>query len=605
MTEQLHSFHIPVMGTGHSADTPIRVAPLGISSVISLVDDFLLEKLRRHYSEKHNVPYSEIPRNESDGRAKRITAYLELVRHLVHEKVEAIKRQPFFQQNEKQTYFDLLPDESSLKQEYLELKRMPEGTQKDSVAETLSSKMRPGAIDVNIMVKLDRVNYDRSGQSLGDEFTDAKAALRGFANSCLQSSVVFSAGLNPRLYSYLSRFNDFYRDAYGQIRKKIIVKVSDFRSALVQGKFLAKHGLEVSEYRVESGLNCGGHAFPAQGQLVPLILKEFKEKWSQLTAGFHSLVEDYYKKKGWSLPATRQSHPELTVQGGIGTAGEASRLKKEFGVSRTGWGSPFLLVPEVTNVDDATRELLCQAKEKDLYLSDVSPLGIPFNTVRGTGSETWTEERAARGRPGSPCPNGFAVTNTEFTERPICVASRLYQKKKWEEIDKRAISENEKDALKKEVVKKTCICFHLGNGILTKLGITKENSAPPMICPGPNIAWFDRTYTLKEMVDHIYGRGPTLVPSERPHMFAKEIIMNVDYFEKLTDSLHGKPQDVEKMTEYKTNLDNGMSLCLEISKQVSFQGENLVSLAVVVREQQNRLNSLFSHFMSRSKEVLN
>jgi hypothetical protein len=263
------------------------------------------------------------------------------------------------------------------------------------------------------------------------------------------------------------------------------------------------------------------------------------------------------------------------------------------------------LVPEVTNVDDATRDLLARAKEEDLYLSDISPLGIPFNTLRGTGSETWTEERAARGRPGSPCPNGFAVTNTEFTERPICVASRLYQKKKWEEIDKRAIADDEKDALKKEVVKKMCICSHLGNGILTKLGITKGNSAPPMICPGPNIAWFDRTYSLKEMVDHIYGRGPALVPPERPHMFAKEITMNVDYFEKMTGSLQGKPQDVEKMTEYKNNLANGMSLCMEISKQTPFQGENLASLAVVVQEQQSRLDSLFSNFMSRSKEVIN
>jgi hypothetical protein len=197
------------------------------------------------------------------------------------------------------------------------------------------------------------------------------------------------------------------------------------------------------------------------------------------------------------------------------------------------------------------------------------------------------------------------VTNTEFTERPICVASRLYQKKKWEEIDKRAIPDDEKDDLKKEVVKKMCICSHLGNGILTKLEMVTEKAAPPMICPGPNIAWFDRTYSLKEMVDHIYGRGPTLVPSERPHMFAKEIIMNVDYFEKLTISLQGKPQDVEKMTEYKNNLENGMSLCLEISKQAPFQGENLASLAVVVQEQQNRLDSLFSHFMSKYKEVIN
>ena len=43
-----HMFHIPVMGTGHSIDTPIRVAHFGISSVISLVDDLLLGEEHEH-----------------------------------------------------------------------------------------------------------------------------------------------------------------------------------------------------------------------------------------------------------------------------------------------------------------------------------------------------------------------------------------------------------------------------------------------------------------------------------------------------------------------------------------------------------------------------
>ena len=38
--------------------------------------------------------------------------------------------------------------------------------------------------------------------------------------------------------------------------------------------FLAKKGLEVHEFRIESGLNCGGHAFASNGQLLPILLKE-------------------------------------------------------------------------------------------------------------------------------------------------------------------------------------------------------------------------------------------------------------------------------------------------------------------------------------------
>ena len=45
--------------------------------------------------------------------------------------------------------------------------------------------MRAGSIDVNIMSKLDRTNYAKDGTILSDEFNDAKAALRGYAESTL------------------------------------------------------------------------------------------------------------------------------------------------------------------------------------------------------------------------------------------------------------------------------------------------------------------------------------------------------------------------------------------------------------------------------------
>ena len=80
---------------------------------------------------------------------------------------------------------------------------------------------------------------------------------------------------------------------------------------------------------------------------------------------------------------------------------------------------------------------------------------------------------------------------------------------------------------------KACLCDHLGNGSLIKLGIIQDHRGPQAICPGPNLAWFKGPYTLKEMVDHIYGRGVSLTPAERPHMFAKEIDMNMDYLERI------------------------------------------------------------------------
>jgi hypothetical protein len=597
MKNYYHEFHIPVMGTGHSVDTPIRVACFGITSVISLVDDLLLEKIRKYYAEKFSLLYSRIPANENDGRAKRITAYLETVQEIVCIKMDRIKKQPFFKNNEKSKYFDLLPEEFPLKKAYNKLLNMKEGSKRSALEKELTSKMRSGSIDVNIMVKVDRTNYDTNGEPLSDEFSDAKTGLRGYAESSLKSAIVFSAGINQRLFNYMTRFRDFYRDKKGQIKKRIILKVSDFRSALIQGKFLAKRGLEVHEFRIESGLNCGGHAFASNGILLPTVLKEFKEKRAKLADEFLPLIKKYYKKMDWEYAESAQNDsPLVTVQGGIGNNGEVRRLKEDFDMDLTGWGSPFLLVPEATCIDDSTLELLRLSGEKDLYLSDVSPIGVSFNNLRKTGSEIYTSKNAAEGNPGSPCPKKFLVSNTEFTKQPICLASKQYQKMKLEEISRQALLEREKEKRKKKIIQKTCLCDHLGNGALIKLGIAKEEKSPQSICPGPNIAWFNKIYTLKEMVDHIYGRGQSLIPAERPHMFAKEIEMYVDYFEKQVKICDCSPKEVKTLEEFKKNLEKGMDFCLSIAQKQPFEGENLASIPPCVEKQKTRLESIYSDF---------
>ncbi|MHB1688037.1 MAG: hypothetical protein ACYCVH_11765 [Ignavibacteriaceae bacterium] len=593
MESMYHKFHIPVMGTGHSIDTPIRVAPFGISSVISIVDDVLIDKVRRFYSEKFKLPFIEISKKDSDARAKRITAYLNLVGHIVHLKMEEIKQQPFFKNNDKSKYFQMLPDNSPIKHAYNRLHQIKNEFDIEKLGKELTNLMRPGAIDVNIMAKVDRTNYGSDGNILSEEFSDAKAALRGFANSNLTSSVIFSAGFNRSLFSYISQFNDFYRDKTGELKKKITIKVSDFRSALIQGKFLAMKGLEVSEFRIESGLNCGGHAFPAQGYLLPSILEEFQKKKAELTKQLQPLIRNFYKNMGWDYTEHElNNEPKITVQGGIGTSGEARRLTEGFGCNATGWGSPFLLVPEATCVDKETFELLKNASKEDLYLSNSSPLGVPFNNLRKTGSELWTKDRAEKGRPGSACPKGFLVSNTQFTEKPICTASRQYQAKKVEEISRLQISDQEKEELNNSVYEKVCLCEHLGNGALIALGIEPKSKSPQAICPGPNIVWFNKEYTLMEMVDHIYGRGESLVSEDRPHMFCQEIELYVNYFEKLVSTTEQSPAGIKYLETFKENIEAGMDLCVKISEEVPYPFENLESIPSFVSFQREKLRSI-------------
>jgi hypothetical protein len=589
----MHHIHVPVMGTGHTIDSPIRVAHLGITSVISIVDDHLTERIRAWYAKEYHLPYVSISRSASDSRAKRISAYLDLVHDIVGMKFEAMKRLPFSVGNDKYRYFELLPDSSELKNLWNQLKEEGLHQISSDVADKLNASMVAGSIDVNIMSKVDRMTYDKQGNSLPAMFSDASSALRGYANSKLESALVLSAGFNPRLYGYLSEFRDFYRDASGTIRKKIILKVSDFRSAMVQGKFLAKKGLEIAEFRIESGLNCGGHAFPSDGQLLPTILREFRDKREQLVDEFRPLIRSWYDKMGWDWHNDIDTHqPLLTVQGGVGTHGEMQRLMEVYGADLVGWGSPFLLVPEATNVDDPTLKQLVDAKESDLYLSNVSPLGVPFNNIRGSGSEEWTTDQINKGKPGSPCPKGFLATNTEFTAEPICTASNEYQEKKLAQIESLDVNETSRAAMIQEVYDKTCLCDHLGNGSLINLGIVKDNYGKQAICPGPNIAWFGGPYTLEQMVDHIYGRSQ-LTPDERPHMFAKELEMYVDYLSVMVSKTD--PSDAKamsKLTTIHSNLLAGIEELREISETESYSQENLASLKATASEQEARLMSM-------------
>jgi len=598
MIKGYHEVHIPVMGTGHSADTPIRVAHLGISSVISLVDDILLERLRKYYSEMYDLPYTQIPRSDIDGRSKRVKAYLNSVKDIVQIKLDAIKALPFFASNDKAKYFELLPNDSEMKQQYENLLQMQESDERAKIEAELTDKMVAGSIDVNIMVKLDAERFDKEGNTLGADYTDAKTALKGFAESDENANIIFSAGINQTLYTYMTRFKDFYRDASGEIKKKIVVKVSDFRSALIQGKFLAKKGLEVSEFRIESGLNCGGHSFPAGGNLLGPVLKEFKEQRSKLTSTLKPLVQKYYDKMSLEYPESAlNEEAKLSVQGGIGTSGEIERFKAEYNVDYIGVGTPFLFVPEASPVDKDTLDLLIKGDENDYYISDASPVGVQFNNIRNCGSQVWGQNRIKEGKPGSPCPKSFLVNNTEFSELPICVASTKYQTQKIAEINQMNASEDEKSELRETVYEKECICHFLGNSSLLTLGVEKSaEKAPQSICPGPNGAWFNDSYSLQTMFDHFYGRCGSIVPEERPHVFAKEISMYVDYLNDQAELLDNSEASLKKLHSIKDNLESGMRYCLEVAQKEAFKDENLSSIPECVKAEQQRINEIIENF---------
>jgi hypothetical protein len=253
----------------------------------------------------------------------------------------------------------------------------------------------------------------------------------------------------------------------------------------------------------------------------------------------------------------------ISVQGGIGTFEEDDFLHRHYNIESTGWGTPFLLVPEATTVDNATLKLLCVAKEKDVVLSRNSPLGVRFYYLKETSSHKEKLLRISQGKPGSPCTEKHLASNIEFTKEPICTASAKYQKLKIAQLQSFKLPEAAYEKQVAEVLEKECLCVGLSNSAAISYNQTfiKKLTAVS-ICPGPNIVNFSKMVSLQTMTDHIYGRTNIVTNANRPHMFIAELQLYINYLkEKLAADIEAG--QIEKKEKYYfsfyQNLRNGIT----------------------------------------------
>lgn len=587
----LHNFHIPVMGLAYTIDSPIRVAQYGISSVISIIDDEIIEKMKDFYNKKFNLDRAGISTKVEDHRAKRVTDYLDMVDDIVNQKFELFKQEISKNKETLKSFMGMLPNTSDLKSG-LQLILTQKDNWGTAIRTFLEDHLEPGSIDVNIMTKVDKDNFKKNEQ-LPVIYNDAHASLRGFANSKLSSSMVLSAGMNPRLYSYIEEFDDFFPDQNGFLKKKIILKVSDFRSAMIQGNFLAKKGLWVSEYRIESGLNCGGHAFATEGLLLGPIMEEFKQKKNDLIQSAHSLMINALEQKD-KHTVTEPLEMKITVQGGVGTSEEHEFLLENYKVDSVGWGSPFLLVPEATSVDPETRKLLIEAEQQDFYLSNISPLGVPFNSVRGTSNEILKEQKESHGTFGSSCPKKLLALSKEFSSKGTCTASKKYQESKLKELQKdtETLTTEEFQRKKAEITDKACLCVGLVNAAYIEQNIAiKGEKQGVVICPGPNLAFFDKEVSLAEMVQHIYGNTNILPDIQRPNMFINELKMYIDHLKKEIShsSVYISPAQTKKWNTFKKNILEGIDYYHQLFSKTAFFKTGLTTINRQLEDCKNRL----------------
>jgi hypothetical protein len=202
---------------------------------------------------------------------------------------------------------------------------------------------------------------------------------------------------------------------------------------------------------------------------------------------------------------------------------------------------------------------LAGAKEDDLYLSHISPLGIPFNTLRGTTNEKLKLKRIEESKAGSSCPKRFLALSKEYDAKGICTSSKKYQDLKLEELllQKDILTAAVFEKKKNSITEKACLCVGLANASYLENDIKIKGQAQGVIiCPGPNMAYFDKEVSLSKMVQHIYGNASVLKVTNRPNLFVKELKMYLDYLKNEITAVTEEITlgQIKKWNSFKNNL---------------------------------------------------
>ena len=92
-----------------------------------------------------------------------------------------------------------------------------------------------------------------------------------------------------------------------------------------------------------------------------------------------------------------------------------------------------------------------------------------------------------------------------------------------------------------------------------------------VVCPGPNMAYFDKEVSLHSMVRHIYGNESVLAKGYRPNMFIKELQLYADYFtgEVNKESCMTTAQ-AKKWNTFKNNLLEGIKYYQNLFGQINY-----------------------------------
>ncbi|HEY1007116.1 MAG TPA: hypothetical protein VGD92_08040, partial [Sphingobacteriaceae bacterium] len=113
------------------------------------------------------------------------------------------------------------------------------------------------------------------------------------------------------------------------------------------------------------------------------------------------------------------------------------------------------------------------------------------------------------------------------------------------------------------------------------------------ICPGPNLAYFSGTFSLEEMVKHIYGKI-NLITRTRSHMFINELNLYISYLKKdLAGSVSGFNDKKQKqLTQFRDQLLQGIRYYRELLPDLAGNLQDLDVLKQDLLCSEEKLNAL-------------
>ncbi len=153
------------------------------------------------------------------------------------------------------------------------------------------------------------------------------------------------------------------------------------------------------------------------------------------------------------------------------------------------------------------------------------------------------------------------MLDREFTEIPICTASKHYQKLKAQCPERIVLDEYDAQQTADQITEKTCLCVGLSNSALIAANVKEYELKPGVtVCPGPNMAYFSEKVSLKKMVDHIYGRVNIITRNDRPNLFIKELTLYANYLKDQIGRLQFPVMDseIKSLQKFRDNLLNGI-----------------------------------------------